>query len=254
MIGSGMALTGACPGTVFVQLATGVPSAISVLLGGLAGGTLFVKLSQWFNVPRKSEQLCEADLTIASKLDVDPLVAVTVFDGLLVAVIAAASQLQPVSANLLNPILGGFLIGIAQLASVVLTHEAIGTSTAYEQAGKWLIWLTSQVSSRPPNDGDEKKDTRATPPSKSLIFVASLLLGAYTVTKLRPELIVVESMPISPSRGFIGGLVMVLGARLANGCTSGHGISGMSVLSIASVYSVTAMFGGGIALALALRM
>jgi uncharacterized membrane protein YedE/YeeE len=40
---------------------------------------------------------------------------------------------------------------------------------------------------------------------------------------------------------------MVFGARIAGGCTSGHGISGMSLLSVASIISVCAMFGGGIA-------
>lgn len=41
---------------------------------------------------------------------------------------------------------------------------------------------------------------------------------------------------------------MIFGSRLAGGCTSGHGISGMSQLSISSVISVAAMFAGGIGL------
>jgi uncharacterized membrane protein YedE/YeeE len=36
---------------------------------------------------------------------------------------------------------------------------------------------------------------------------------------------------IEPVRGFIGGLLLLFGARLANGCTSGHGLTGFSNLS-----------------------
>jgi len=38
----------------------------------------------------------------------------------------------------------------------------------------------------------------------------------------------------------------LLGARIAGGCTSGHGISGMAQLSVGSMVAVAAMFAGGI--------
>ncbi len=46
---------------------------------------------------------------------------------------------------------------------------------------------------------------------------------------------------------------MLLGARIADGCTSGHGISGMAQLAVGSTIAVGAMFAGGIATAFALR-
>jgi uncharacterized membrane protein YedE/YeeE len=60
------------------------------------------------------------------------------------------------------------------------------------------------------------------------------------------------SLPLAPDIGIsaikatIGGVVLVFGARVGGGCTSGHGITGMSQLSIASFVTVAAMFGGGI--------
>lgn len=42
---------------------------------------------------------------------------------------------------------------------------------------------------------------------------------------------------------------MVLGAPLAGGCTSGHGISGLATFPWASFVTVAAMFGGGILIA-----
>jgi hypothetical protein len=51
---------------------------------------------------------------------------------------------------------------------------------------------------------------------------------------------------------FLAGFIMLAGARIADGCTSGHGISGIAQLAIGSFIAVTAMFAGGIATALLL--
>jgi uncharacterized membrane protein YedE/YeeE len=45
---------------------------------------------------------------------------------------------------------------------------------------------------------------------------------------------------------FIGGTVMACGARLAGGCTSGHGISGALQLSVSSWIALMCFFAGGV--------
>jgi uncharacterized protein len=52
--------------------------------------------------------------------------------------------------------------------------------------------------------------------------------------------------------GFGGGLLMAFGARLAGGCTSGHGISGTMQLNPGSWIAVICLFIGGIAVAIPL--
>jgi uncharacterized membrane protein YedE/YeeE len=49
-----------------------------------------------------------------------------------------------------------------------------------------------------------------------------------------------------------GGFLMAVGARLAGGCTSGHGISGTLQLNVASWIAVICLFIGGIAVAMPL--
>jgi uncharacterized membrane protein YedE/YeeE len=49
-----------------------------------------------------------------------------------------------------------------------------------------------------------------------------------------------------------GGILMAFGARLAGGCTSGHGISGTLQLNLASWISVICFFIGGIVVAMGL--
>ena len=52
---------------------------------------------------------------------------------------------------------------------------------------------------------------------------------------------------------FAGGFIMVLGARIADGCTTGHGISGVAQLAVGSMVAVAAMFAGAIATALVMK-
>jgi uncharacterized protein len=47
---------------------------------------------------------------------------------------------------------------------------------------------------------------------------------------------------------FLGGVVIMYGARLAGGCTSGHGISGGLQLALSSWLFLAVMFGTGLAL------
>jgi len=46
---------------------------------------------------------------------------------------------------------------------------------------------------------------------------------------------------------------MLFGSRAAGGCTCGHGISGMSELSLQSVVGTMGIFGGAIVTALAVK-
>jgi uncharacterized protein len=48
---------------------------------------------------------------------------------------------------------------------------------------------------------------------------------------------------------FIGGMILIIGARWAGGCTSGHGITGTLQLAVSSWMAVIAFFVGGIIVA-----
>lgn len=61
-----------------------------------------------------------------------------------------------------------------------------------------------------------------------------------------------DSIALRAAIGFGGGLLMAFGARLAGGCTSGHGISGTMQLNPASWIAVICLFIGGFAVAMPL--
>jgi uncharacterized membrane protein YedE/YeeE len=54
------------------------------------------------------------------------------------------------------------------------------------------------------------------------------------------------------SAAFVGGVILIFGARMAGGCTSGHGISGGLQLAVSSWTFFVAMFGAGVVTAMAL--
>ena len=68
---------------------------------------------------------------------------------------------------------------------------------------------------------------------------------------LLPVAVVIVAVP---ALLFLGGVLMGYGARWAGGCTSGHGISGSSALSPASLVSTVTFMGVAIALMLVFNL
>ncbi len=58
-----------------------------------------------------------------------------------------------------------------------------------------------------------------------LLFIATGAMPALTV-------------PVSPAMIIVGGVIVGLGASLGSGCTSGHGVCGLSRLSLRSLVAV----------------
>lgn len=241
LVGFGMALTGACPGTVVVQVANGINSGLYVALGCVLGGIFFSKFAYTLKKPGKCCSAPEAQ-TIASKLNFDSTKTFLAFEAICAVIVAVATAIAPKGSSAwVHPIAGGLLIGAAQAVSVILTSSTLGVSTAYEQIGQYFWQAFGQ------------KDV-ATPPSPpfALVFVLGLLAGSAATARSIPP-VAVDSLEISTFRAVIGGFLMVFGARSAGGCTSGHGISGLSAFSFSSLVTVAAMFGGGIATAMSMR-
>ncbi|MEO1107926.1 MAG: YeeE/YedE thiosulfate transporter family protein [Pseudomonadota bacterium] len=70
-----------------------------------------------------------------------------------------------------------------------------------------------------------------------LALIAGMILAPgfiYVVTGSMPVL----TVPVSPAMIVIGGVIVGLGVSLGSGCTSGHGICGLSRLSIRSFVAV----------------
>ena len=80
-------------------------------------------------------------------------------------------------------------------------------------------------------------------------FVVGLLMTGAALLWLRPETFPTE-LPRSPGALALAGVLVGFGTRLGSGCTSGHGVCGMSRLSPRSIVAtLTFMVTGAIAVA-----
>ncbi|KAL4794747.1 hypothetical protein BDV19DRAFT_364319 [Aspergillus venezuelensis] len=260
MVGAGMTLTGACPGTVLVQVGTGISSGRYALLGGLLGGLLYASLTRALG--RQPGASCAAttkagENSLPEKLGINPGTATLAFQTTCVSFLVAAKYLAPGHAHAhatVDPIVGGILIGLAQLMSLVLTRAPVGVSTSYEDIGRWMWSFINgaRTATVGPAGAESRNQKRALPLTRSVCFAGGILASSFLVSRMVPGLVRADALPIAPSRGVLGGLIMVFGARVAGGCTSGHGISGMSMLGTSSILTVASMFAAGIALAFGL--
>lgn len=128
----------------------------------------------------------------------------------------------------LSSLLGGTLIGAAAAALLLLHGRLAGVSGIVAGA-------------LPPRAGDGEW---------RLLFLAGLVAGGVIAGAIAPTAFAVAA-PRSPLLLVVAGLLVGVGTRLGNGCTSGHGVCGLgrgSPRSLAAV--ITFMLTGAAAVAL----
>ena len=130
-------------------------------------------------------------------------------------------------------LLGGLLIGAGVSALFVLTGWVGGMSTVFTST-----W--SYVSRKPFFQQSRFLDTRLW----RLVFALGLILdAALWWAWLGPTVPLHTSVPLWQLG--VGGVLVGFGARLGNGCTSGHGICGLSSLQLPSLVAVLTFMATG---------
>ena len=156
-----------------------------------------------------------------------------------------------------SPYLVGSLIGVLSWFSFIISKKALGTSTSYARAS---ARLGSLCCGKAVYDWKYYQKYKPELEWQSMLvigivigsFISALLSGEFALT-FRPltefESVLNQNIWGRIFSAFTGGILLGFGARLAGGCTSGHGISGAFQLSIASWISLIAFFVGGAAAA-----
>lgn len=150
-----------------------------------------------------------------------------------------------------SPYLAGALIGALTWLTFTVSDKPIGASSAYASLAGMMGKLVAR------NHTLNLKYYQDNPPKLNweFVFVLSAIGGSFISSysggefELRwvPELWErVHGTSPYGAYAFIGGILMAFGARLAGGCTSGHGISGALQWSLASWVSLLCFFIGGI--------
>lgn len=87
-----------------------------------------------------------------------------------------------------------------------------------------------------------------------LAFLAGLLLGGFILLGLNPTVFAVPSETRTMGTIIAAGLFVGFGVSMGNGCTSGHGVCGLSRLSIRSLVATCAFMATGFATATGIQM
>ena len=139
--------------------------------------------------------------------------------------------------NLFSPwsaLAGGLVIGLASSLYVLGDGRVAGISGIVASP---LQALFTRASLRP-------ERTR-------LLFLAGLLMAPWLWRLAAP--LPAMTLAAGPVWLVLSGLLVGVGVRMANGCTSGHGVCGLSRLSLRSLVNVLAFMGAGFATLFVLR-
>ncbi len=152
-----------------------------------------------------------------------------------------------------NPYVVGAGIGILSVLVFLIVDTPLGVSTTVAELGGAVLGLFEGRESVKAIDYWAKY-----PPAINygLLFVIAMLVGAFVSAKIAGTF-AVEMVPklwsdrFGPGMGkralaaFWGGFLLLFGARLAGGCTSGHGISGTLQLAVSGwVFFAVVMLSG----------
>ncbi len=177
--------------------------------------------------------------------------------------------------------IGGILLAIA-FFSAVLFVKPIGVSTQFVIADA-IIWDMinpeiiqegadtktgySSENAYLNKSGGKYAKNAANPLNYSFVFVLAMMFGAFLASKLsgdKPASKQESEMPkawsdnfgTNPTKryvwAFIAGFIVLFGARLAGGCTSGHMMSGMMQTSLSGYLFAVGLFATSIPLAIVL--
>lgn len=160
-----------------------------------------------------------------------------------------------------SPYAAGILIGLLQIPAFLLIETALGTSSSYVTIAAHAAAL---VDSSVGKMEYLAKHMYGAKNLWQLAMVVGIVAGAFlsmrlsgarrqAISPLWQRVVGIESLSARAPMAFAGGFIMVLGARIADGCTTGHGLSGIAQLAVGSSVAVAAMFAGAIATALMMK-
>jgi uncharacterized membrane protein YedE/YeeE len=151
-----------------------------------------------------------------------------------------------------SPYAVGAGIGILSWFTFLLLKKPIGCSTAFARISGMIGKLFNRKKI------DDNQYFKEYPPviDWEIMFVGGIIIGAFISAYISGDFKVIKVPELWSGRfgdsfifriiiSVIGGIFLGFGARLAGGCTSGHGISGAMQMSVSGWVSAIFFFIGG---------
>lgn len=249
LFGIGMGILGYCPGTMAISLGEGALDALFGILGGLFGGLVFTWVLPLI-APVFGPDLGKISLnSLTQNHPVLYFILVSILSALFIflAFILHKAEKKTNPEKKINNrwLVSG--IALAVLNGIVFlkatTNRPIGASTSYPYVSDYITGFTK-------NTYFHKVSI---PGHWELIFLAGAFLAALIFSLLEGSFkfkavysIWKETKGPSATKrllwAFIGGFILLFGARTAGGCTSGHILSGGMQYSVSSLVFAVFVF------------
>ena len=159
-----------------------------------------------------------------------------------------------------NPYLVGIGIGVLSWIAFAVVNQPLGISTALSSVSSACAMPVMGSEAVAQNAYWAKFPLKL---DGGMLFLIGTFLGSLA-SVLASRTFRLEKVPVTWSQhfggssakrllaAFLGGVIIMFGARMAGGCTSGHGISGSLQLALSSWMFFLTMFAAGIATAFVL--
>ena len=168
---------------------------------------------------------------------------------------------NPLRISRWSPYLVGAGIGVLSWATFYFMNKALGTSTSFVGAAECLIgavvpehveanaYFVKEYGAK----GGSFKPILDWQGALDIALIAGAFLAAWLAKDFQGRAVpTVWADRFGPSRAkryaaaLVGGFILMFGARMAGGCTSGHGISGGLQLAVSSWTFFVSMFISGV--------
>jgi uncharacterized protein len=245
IFGVGMAILGYCPGTLPVSLGEGSIDALVGITGGLAGGLIYTLILPSIQGILGPDLGSISLFTLLGQHKIVFYLLNIILGGAFLWMAFGLNKLE--KATDYKWLYAG--IALAVLNAIVflssLTDRIIGASTAYPYTADLATGTTQ-------NNYFSKIQSAG---HWELLFLAGSFMAGLIISLVKKEFKIAiihsswlkykgNSVPKRLIWSFIGGFILIIGARMAGGCTSGHILSGGMQLSVSSLVFAVFVFAG----------
>jgi uncharacterized membrane protein YedE/YeeE len=126
-----------------------------------------------------------------------------------------------------------------QIPLILVFQQNLGSSSAFVTLASWILYPVEKFEYL-----NGKRNIRNV---WQVVYVFLAAFGAFVAWQIsEPTVAEYEGDDITVLQAILGGIFIILGSRIAYGCTSGHGISAAGHLCFRSYVAIVSMFMGAI--------
>jgi uncharacterized protein len=245
IFGAGMAILGYCPGTLMISLGEGSLDALAGIAGGICGGVLFyyaapyMKSLSGVNLGQLSLYSVGGGFNILYFTVVFLLSFSMVYGAFLLHRLEKGKNLKWLYSGL----------GLAVLNGLMIMDITVGQPMS---ASSLFPWMGGHIFGLTETEWFGKLNAAG---SRLIFFLGGAMVAGFVFSMVRKEF----KLRVIHSRwaqykgnstikrlffAFAGGFLLLFGARMAGGCTSGHVISGGMQIAFSSYLFAVFTFAG----------